>query len=215
MPMRRLSLACLLASLFMAGAAPGGAWGAAAAGTRDCGVYRLPAADVIDGHPIAKGTYRLSAKVVSCQVVAGRYGLFDQFVAQEASTTLPLPWRYSYSAGKRKFSAGRRAYFTASKVRSRVGARATQGPQNKPCAPVKVSADQTIDGRIFVKGTYQVNAFGISCAKVVSRYGLFDQFLTQDDSRALPKPWASLIAVGQPKFVAKDGVGFRAQRISQ
>jgi len=89
------------------------------------------------------------------------------------------------------------------------------GPQTPSCGTFKVRNDETIDGRVFPKGTYRLNAFGISCAKVRGRYGLFDQFLSQDDTTPLPKPWQSLSgAVGAPKFTAAPGVGFRAQRIS-
>jgi hypothetical protein len=89
------------------------------------------------------------------------------------------------------------------------------GPQGPSCGTWKVLKDEKIDNRLFPKGTYRLNAFGISCAKVSGKYGLFDQFLNQDDSTPLPKPWKSLTgAVGAPKFSAAPGVGFRAQRIS-
>jgi len=92
----------------------------------------------------------------------------------------------------------------------------TPGPQTPSCGTFKVLDDETIDGRVFLKGTYQLNVFGnISCAKVLGTYGLFDQFLSQDATTPLPKPWQSLAgAVGAPKFTAAPGVGFRAQRIS-
>jgi hypothetical protein len=91
----------------------------------------------------------------------------------------------------------------------------TAGPQTPSCGTFKVLNDETIDGREFPKGTYQLNAFGISCGKVRGTYGLFDQFLSQDATTPLPKPWQSLAgAVGAPKFTAGPGVGFRAQRIS-
>jgi hypothetical protein len=91
----------------------------------------------------------------------------------------------------------------------------TAGPQTPSCGTFEVDNDETIDGRVFPKGTYQLNAFGISCAKVRGKYGLFDQFLSQDDTAPLPKPWRSLTgAVGAPKFTAAPGVGFRAERIS-
>ncbi len=89
------------------------------------------------------------------------------------------------------------------------------GPQGPSCGTFKVRKDEKIDNRLFPKGTYRLNAFGISCAKVSGKYGLFDQFLSQDDSTPLPKPWKPLTgAVGAPKFSAAPGVGFRAQRIS-
>ena len=192
-----------------------GAPAASAAQPKNCGSFELLRNDKIANHAIAKGTYRLAALGVSCEVVAGDYGLFDQFLTQGARTSLPLPWKYSVAKRSPKFSAMAGDYFTATKVASKAIAAPAQGPRNAPCAPnFKVASDQTIDKRSFLKGSYQINAFGISCAKVIGKYGLFDQFLTQDDSRSLPKPWSSLVAIGQPKFDAKPGVGFRAQRIS-
>jgi len=188
---------------------------ASAAPPKNCGTFKLSHNDKVANRAITKGSYRLDALGVSCDVVAGDYGLFDQFIAQDQTTSLPSPWKYSGSKGKLKFSDGKGVYFTATKVAAKALAQSAQGPQNAPCKPnFKVVSDQTIDKRLFLKGTYQINAFGISCAKVIGRYGLFDQFLTQADARPLPKPWSSLIAIGQPKFVAKNGVGFRAQRIS-
>ncbi len=188
---------------------------ASAAQPKNCGSFKLLRNDKIANHAVAKGTYRLAALGVSCEVVAGDYGLFDQFIAQDETTSLPLPWKYSVAKRSPKFSAMAGDYFTATKVASKALAAPAQGPRNAPCAPnFKVASDQTIDKRPFLKGSYQINAFGISCAKVIGKYGLFDQFLTQDDSRSLPKPWSSLVAIGQPKFDAKPGVGFRAQRIS-
>ncbi len=187
---------------------------ASAAEPKSCGVAKVLSNDKIGSRAIAKGSYRLAAVGVSCEVVAGQYGLFDQFIAQDQRTTLPKPWKLAATTGKLKFSAKAGSFFTATKVTTKSLARPAQGPQNLPCTNFKVASDQTIDKRLFLKGTYQVNAFGISCAKVVGKYGLFDQFLTQDDARALPKPWTSLVAIGQPKFVAKKGVGFRVQRIS-
>lgn len=92
---------------------------------------------------------------------------------------------------------------------------APPGPQGPSCGTWKVRKNETIDGRLFPKGTYRLNAFGISCAKVYGKYGLFDQLLSQAESTPLPKPWKFLTgAVGAPKFSAAPGVGFRAQRIS-
>ncbi len=91
----------------------------------------------------------------------------------------------------------------------------SQGPQTPSCGTFKVRQDKRVDGRLFVKGTYKLNAFGISCAKVIGKYGLFDQFLSQKSTTPLPLPWKSLTgAIGAPKFSAAPGVGFRAQRIS-
>ena len=89
-----------------------------------------------------------------------------------------------------------------------------QGPQTPSCGTFIVEKDSTIEGHLFTKGTYKINAIGISCEKVMGKYGLFDQFLSQDKSTPLPKPWKYLSeAVGAPKFVVAPGVGFRAQRI--
>ena len=89
------------------------------------------------------------------------------------------------------------------------------GPQGPNCGTWKVRNDERIDNLLFPKGTYRLNAFGKSCATVSVKYGLFDQFLSQDDSTPLPKPWKSLTgAVGAPKFSAAPGIGFRAERIS-
>jgi hypothetical protein len=110
--------------------------------------------DKIDRHAIAKGTYRLAARGVSCDVVAGDYGLFDQFIAQNGTTSLPRPWKYSGAKRRPKFSARAGDYFTATKVASKALAASAQGPQNAPCSPnFKVSSDQTIDKRRFLKGT--------------------------------------------------------------
>jgi len=215
MRLRRSVLVCVSLGVLFAVAASG----ASAAQPKNCGSFRVLHNDKIDNHAVAKGLYRLDALGVSCKIVAGDYGLFDQFITQSATTSLPLPWKYSVSKRRLKFAAKAGAYFTATKVATKALARRAQGPKNAPCRNFKVASDQTIDKRVFLKGTYQINAFGISCAKVIGKYGLFDQFLTQNDSRALPKPWSlmatiSMVAVGQPKFEAKSRVGFRAQRIS-
>ncbi|MSU46532.1 MAG: hypothetical protein EXS42_05280 [Lacunisphaera sp.] len=90
-----------------------------------------------------------------------------------------------------------------------------QGPQTPSCGTFIVEKDIKIQGHVFKRGKYQINTFGISCEKVMGKYGLFDQFLSQDENTPLPKPWKYLSkAVGAPKFVAAPGVGFRAQRLS-
>jgi len=90
-----------------------------------------------------------------------------------------------------------------------------QGPQTPSCGTFVVEKDMKIQGHVFKRGKYQINTFGIACEKVMGKYGLFDQFLSQDESTPLPKPWKYLSeAVGAPKFVAGPGVGFRAQRLS-
>ncbi|MEY3108673.1 MAG: hypothetical protein RL730_1024, partial [Actinomycetota bacterium] len=89
------------------------------------------------------------------------------------------------------------------------------GPQTPPCGIYKVKKDEVIAGVKFPKGSYQINAFGISCSKVLGSKGLFAQFLKLKDKDPLPKPWKYLAdAVGAPKFSSGPGVGFRVQSIS-
>jgi M6 family metalloprotease-like protein len=90
------------------------------------------------------------------------------------------------------------------------------GPQGPPCGIYKVKKDEVIAGVKFPKGSYQINAFGISCSKVLGSKGLFAKFLKLKDKDPLPKPWKYLSdAVGAPKFSSGPGVGFRVQSISQ
>lgn len=90
------------------------------------------------------------------------------------------------------------------------------GPQGPPCGIYKIKKDEVIAGVKFPKGSYQINAFGISCSKVLGSKGLFAQFLKLKDKDPLPKPWKYLAdAVGAPKFSSGPGVGFRVQLISQ
>ena len=90
------------------------------------------------------------------------------------------------------------------------------GPQTPPCGIYKVKKDEVIAGVKFPKGSYQINAFGISCSKVLGKKGLFAKFLKLKDKDPLPKPWKYLSeAVGAPKFSSGPGVGFRAELISQ
>ncbi|MFZ9945379.1 MAG: hypothetical protein ACO3FZ_06690, partial [Candidatus Nanopelagicaceae bacterium] len=89
------------------------------------------------------------------------------------------------------------------------------GPQTPPCGIYKVKKDEVIAGVKFPKGSYQINAFGISCSKVLGKNGLFAKFLKLKDKDPLPKPWKYLAdAVGAPKFSSGPGVGFRVQSIS-
>jgi len=89
------------------------------------------------------------------------------------------------------------------------------GPKTPSCGNYKVSTNEIIVGVKFPKGTYQINAFGISCAKVMSSKGLFAKFLKLKDKDPLPKPWYYLAdAVGAPKFSSGPGVGFRVQLIA-
>ena len=89
------------------------------------------------------------------------------------------------------------------------------GPKTPSCGNYKVSTNDIIVGVKFPKGTYQINAFGISCAKVMGSKGLFAKFLKLKDKDPLPKPWYYLAdAVGAPKFSSGPGVGFRVQLIA-
>lgn len=79
----------------------------------------------------------------------------------------------------------------------------------------RITRDMKVAGHLFRKGTYRMNAIGVSCEVVIGKYGLFDQFLSQEESAPLPRPWRFLSeAVGAPKFSAAPGVGFRAQWLS-
>ncbi|MEI7550585.1 MAG: hypothetical protein WCJ91_08950, partial [Actinomycetes bacterium] len=75
------------------------------------------------------------------------------------------------------------------------------GPQTPNCGNYKVTTNQLIANVQFPKGTYQINAFGISCTKVMGSKGLLAQFLKLKDKDPLPKPWRYLSdAIGAPKF---------------
>jgi hypothetical protein len=89
------------------------------------------------------------------------------------------------------------------------------GPRTPSCGNYKVSTNEIIAGVKFPKGSYQINAFGISCTKVMGNKGLFAKFLKLKDKDPLPKPWQYLAdAVGAPKFSSGPGVGFRVQLIT-
>jgi hypothetical protein len=89
------------------------------------------------------------------------------------------------------------------------------GPQTPSCGNYTVTTNEVIVGVKFPKGTYQINAFGISCEKVMGSKGLFAQFLKLKDTDPLPKPWYYLAdAIGEPKFSSGPGVGFRVQLIT-
>ena len=89
------------------------------------------------------------------------------------------------------------------------------GPQTPSCGNYKVTTNEVIVGVKFSKGTYQINAFGISCTKVMGSKGLFAKFLMLKDKDPLPKPWRYLAdAVGAPKFTSGARVGFRVQSIT-
>ena len=88
------------------------------------------------------------------------------------------------------------------------------GPQTPSCGTYKVTKNEVIVGVVFSKGNYQINAFGISCTKVMGSKGLFAQFLKLKDTDPLPKPWRYLAeAIGAPKFSSGPGVGFRVQKL--
>jgi hypothetical protein len=89
------------------------------------------------------------------------------------------------------------------------------GPQTPSCGNFKVTKNSSIVGIEFRKGSYQVNAFGISCKKVMGSKGLFAKFLKLKNNKSLPKPWRYLAdAVGAPKFSSGPGVGFRVEQIT-
>ena len=89
------------------------------------------------------------------------------------------------------------------------------GPQTPSCGNYKVTTNEVIVGVKFPKGSYQINAFGISCTKVMGSKGLFARFLKLKDKDPLPKPWSYLAdAIGAPKFSSGPGVGFRVQLIT-
>lgn len=89
------------------------------------------------------------------------------------------------------------------------------GPQTPSCGNYKVTTNEVIVGVKIPKGTYQINAFGISCSEVMGSKGLFAQFLKLKDTDSLPKPWYYLAdAIGAPKFSSGPGVGFRVQLIT-
>ncbi|MEJ6761613.1 MAG: hypothetical protein QNK54_06440 [Candidatus Planktophila sp.] len=89
------------------------------------------------------------------------------------------------------------------------------GPQTPSCGNFKVTKNSSIVGIEFPKGSYQVNAFGISCKKVMGSKGLFAKFLKLKNNKSLPKPWRYLAdAVGAPKFSSGPGVGFRVEQIT-
>ena len=86
------------------------------------------------------------------------------------------------------------------------------GPQLPSCGLFKLNTNEIISGVKFPKGTYQINAFGISCSKVMGSKGLFSQFIKLKNNDPLPKPWRYLAdAIGAPKFTSGPRVGFRVQ----
>ena len=89
------------------------------------------------------------------------------------------------------------------------------GPKTPSCGNYKVTKNEAIVGVKFPKGIYQINTFGISCAKVMGSKGLFSKFLKLKNKDPLPKPWRYLAdAVGAPKFSSGPGVGFRVQLLT-
>jgi hypothetical protein len=89
------------------------------------------------------------------------------------------------------------------------------GPKTDPCGIVEVTTAEVIAGVQFPIGSYQINTFGMTCEEVMGDTGLFNQFLQLGDNDPLPAPWSHLNdAIGQPKFVKSENVGFRAERIN-
>jgi hypothetical protein len=89
------------------------------------------------------------------------------------------------------------------------------GPQTPPCGIVELTTNEVIAGVQFPIGQYQINVFGMSCEEVMGDTGIFNQFLQLGDNDPLPAPWSHLDdAIGQPKFVKSENVGFRAERIN-
>jgi hypothetical protein len=75
--------------------------------------------------------------------------------------------------------------------------------------------DAMIDGRLFSKGKYQLNTFGISCAEVLGLDGILGNILGLGKNDSLPAPWTSLLeAVGAPKFQSGPSTGFRLQKLA-
>lgn len=90
-----------------------------------------------------------------------------------------------------------------------------QGPKTPPCGIVEVTTDKVIAGVHFQKGQYKINVIGMSCDEVMGKEGLFNTFLQLGDNDVLPAPWRHLEgAVGAPKFVKGQGVGFRVERVA-
>lgn len=96
-----------------------------------------------------------------------------------------------------------------------IGCSKEAGPQTPPCGNVEVTTNEVIASVQFPIGQYQINVFGMSCEEVMGDTGLFNQFLQLGDNDPLPAPWSHLDdAIGQPKFVKSENVGFRVERIN-
>ena len=82
-----------------------------------CGTIRVAKDEKIENRPFPKGLYRLHAMGISCAKVAGKYGLFDQFLSQGDATPLPRPWKSLTGAvGAPKFVADVGVGFRAQRV---------------------------------------------------------------------------------------------------
>jgi hypothetical protein len=107
-----------------------------------------------------------------------------------------------------------KACFAGLLLSAMLGVRA-QGPMGPSCGNISIIADAMIDGRLFQKGEYQLNSFGIPCAEVVGSDGILGVILSLKETDKLPPPWASLSdAIGAPKFAAGAGIGFRLQKVA-
>ena len=73
------------------------------------------------------------------------------------------------------------------------------GPQGPPCGIYKVKKDEVIAGVKFPKGSYQINAFGISCSKVLGSKGLFAKFLKLKDKDPLPNLGSIYLMLWEPQ----------------
>ena len=88
-------------------------------------------------------------------------------------------------------------------------------PTLPSCGNITILGDAMIDGRLFSKGKYQLNTFGISCQEVLGLNGILGNILGLGKNDRLPAPWTSLHdAVGAPKVQSGPGTGFRLQKLA-
>jgi len=82
-----------------------------------CGTFVVHKDTKIENRLFLKGTYQVNTMGISCEKVMGQYGLFDQFLSQEAATPLPKPWKsLSEAIGAPKFAAAPGVGFRAQRV---------------------------------------------------------------------------------------------------